>query len=56
MQWKRNVFSILMEGCHAVVGACTEESGGSWLTTGFFCSSTQKYSSPQSKIFFINYF
>ena len=56
MEWKRNVFSILMEGCHAVVGSCAEESGGSKLTEGFFCSSNQINISLQSKFFLINCF
>ena len=53
MEWKRNVFSILMEGCHAVVGAWTEENGGSKLTEGFCFSSSQGFIPLQSKFFLI---
>ena len=53
MEWKRNVFSILMEGCHAVVGARTEENGGSKLTEGFCFSSSQGFIPLQSKFFLI---
>ena len=53
MEWKRIVFSILMEGCHAVVGAWTEENGGSKLTEGFCFSSSQGFIPLQSKFFLI---